>query len=207
MGILSFYVGVKLCVANAQLSVPNDDGRSQVKIEPKCKAFVPEIKFILPEKPFEGHTPSKHIFSALFWLRRGLAEKDSLETYASLMVCLQCIARELIKLPADVKCCPKCKAEIATSGPGINALVRELVVNKIGAPKDLFDKIWEARNAVVAHGNKTISADVLLEITELKATAIMLCFDGIKLAMGMPKENAPFPNQANFVTPASLYLD
>ncbi|MEA1958483.1 MAG: hypothetical protein U9N44_02255 [Chloroflexota bacterium] len=207
MGILSFFAGKKFSVVNAQTSIIHDDGKVLTKLDPKYKTQTPKVEFNLPEKPFGGQIPSKNIFSALFWLRRGLANRDSLETYASLMVCLQCIARELIKLPADVKYCPKCRAEIEPVKPGITALVHELVVNKLGTPENQFEKIWKARNAIVAHGNKTITADVLLEITELKYTAITLCFDGIKLAMGLAKENPPFPHQVNFVTPAPMYFD
>ena len=207
VGILSFYAGIKCSAVAAQTSVVQEGGRLATRLEASKRAETPEVHLDLPERPFDGRTPSDEIFSALFWLRRGLAARDPLETYASLVVSLQSIAREVVSLPSVMTSCPKCGAESDKIAPSLTGKVRALVVEKLGASEDLFKRVWKARNSIVAHGNKTITADTFLELTELKFDVAELCFAGIKLAMNLPTDRGPAPHEIFFNTSAMMYLD
>jgi len=207
MGILSFYAGVKVSGIHAQTTRVSGDGKFTARLEVAERTEAPRAEFTLPDKPFGGRVPSDSVFDALFWLRRGMAERDPLETYSSLMVCLQCLAREKVSLSPAVRKCPACGNEIGAGPPGITAQVRHLVVELLGAEQPLFERIWKARNAIVAHGNRTVTADVFLELTELKFEAVMLCYRGLSVAMEIPDADAPSPHRSQFVTSAMMHLD
>jgi len=207
MGILSFYAGVKVSGIHAQTTRVSGDGKFAARLEVAERTEAPRAEFTLPDKPFGGRVPSDSVFNALFWLRRGMAERDPLETYSSLMVCLQCLAREKVSLPPAVRKCPACGNEIGAGPPAITAQVRHLVVELLGVEQPLFERIWKARNAIVAHGNRTVSADVFLELTELKLDAITLCYRALNLTLGLLDEDARAPHRSLFATSAMMYLD
>lgn len=207
MGSLSFLAGMRFSAVAAQTTVARGDGKFATRLEAQSRVGGERYKFTLPEVPFGGRVPSEELFSAMFWLRRGLAERDPLETYGALMVALQSLARELVQLEPTEITCPNCGHVQETRDPSVTALVRELVVTRMGRPKDLFSRLWRARNAITAHGNRTVTADVFLELIELKYEAIKLCFDAIKLALGLPAESQPHPHQALFVSSAMMYVD
>jgi hypothetical protein len=156
-------------------------------------------------EPFGGRTPTDNIFIALFWLRRALAERDPLDTYAAFMVSLQAIARELVQPRPVERRCSKC-SHVTVQDAGVSAMVRELLIDKLGATPDQFARLWKVRNAVVAHGNQAVDARTFLQLTELKFEAADLCYKGIKLAMGMPVDGPPRPDASFFVAPALMYV-
>lgn len=206
MGTLSFHAGMKCLAVATQTSIIGEGGQVSTLMEPSGRAGGDRVSFRLPEEPFGGRTPSDNIFSALFWLRRGLAEKDPIETYSALMVCLQTIAREVVGPVRTEQRCSGCGTTLFKE-PSVTASVRELVVNRLGASPELFSRLWKERNAVVAHGNETVAAETFLQLTELKFDAAKLCFAGVKLALGMPAEQPPWPERGFFVTSALMYLD
>jgi len=207
MGILSFYAGVKCSAVHAQTNVLHSATSGSITLEPVQRAETPAVEFKLPEKPFNGRIPSENIFIALFWLRRGLAERDPIENFAALMVSLQCIARELVLLPKTIKKCPHCGRELESNDTSITASVRHLVVERLGTEKSLYQSIWKARNAIIAHGNVPIATDIFVKLTELKFEVAMLCYRGIKLAMGIEEEDKILPHHSFFITSAMMYLD
>jgi len=207
LGLLSFCAGMKLSAAHQQATVLGREGHYHTILGPVRRTSTPRTRITLPGQLLSGQMPSEAVFSALFWLRRGLAERDPLETFSSLMVCLQVLAREIVQLEPVAARCANCGAELADSGPSVSSLVRELVVSKLGAPDDLFEKLWKARNAVTAHGNRAVTAEVFLELTMLKFDAAVLAFKGVKLALRMPIDDRPMPQQAFFVTDAFMHLD
>jgi hypothetical protein len=78
--------------------------------------------------------------------------------------------------------------------------MRELVVERIGAPSDLFERVWQARNAALAQDDEAVTADVLRRLTELKLEAATLCYKAIKLALGTPLDAPPHLDPDLFVT-------
>ncbi len=207
MGSLSFLMGMRFSALAAQTAIALDNGRLSSRLEMQPEKAGQRYELSLPDAPFGGSSPSDELFSAMFWLRRGLAERDSLETYGALMNALQILARELIHLEQTEITCTHCGHIQDMRVPSITSLVRELVVTRLGRPKDLFSRIWKARNAIIAHGNRTVTPNVFLELIELKYEAIHLCFDGINLALGLPPESQPHPHQDLFVSSAMMYVD
>jgi len=207
LGLLSFFFGTKLSAVNMQYTTIGKEEGHYSKILPvSARTSTPRVKVEFPAD-LESIAPTDDVFSALFWLRRGLAERDPLENFSALMVCLQIMARCLVEKQPVARRCPSCGAELETQEPSITSLMRELVVSRLGATSELFDRLWKVRNAIVAHGNQPVTAEVFLELTELKFDAANLAFQSIKLGLGIPLDSPPSPNQAFFVTDAFMYVD
>jgi len=205
LGLLSFFVGSKLSGVDLQFTTL-ENGRYSQFLFTAGRGDIPPMKVKLPNE-LEGVTPSDNVFSALFWLRRGLAERDPIETFSALMVCLQIMARDTVVSQPVVRRCPHCGAQLEEEERSITSLTRELITSKLGASPELFERLWKARNAVVAHGNLSVTPQVLLELTELKFDAAVLAFQSIKLGLGIPLDLPPSPSQAFFVTDAFMYVD
>lgn len=206
LGMLSFLAGVRLVAIYTQTTTVEDSGSLSTKLEPLGRADHTKLPFSLPANPFDGRTPTDNVFIALFWLRRALAERDPLDTYAALMVSLQAIERELVQSKPVERRCSKC-GNVTIEHAGVTAMVRELVVEKLGASPEQFNSFWRVRNAVVAHGNQSVSAGTFLQLTELKFEAARLCYKGIKLAMGLPPDGPPHIDPSFFVTSALMYVE
>ncbi len=190
LGMLTFYSGIRHTAVHTQVTIAKTDGSFSNRLEPAGRSGEQKITLSLPKEPFADKIPTDTIFIALFWLRRGLAERDPLDTYAAFMVCLQAIAREVVG-----------------TKPSLTSMVRELVVDTLGASPELFEKIWKVRNTVVAHGNRPVDAGTFLLLTELKMDAAKLCYKGIKLAMNLPLDGPPHIDQSFFVTSHLMYVE
>jgi len=207
LGLLSFFVGMKLSAINMQYTtIGKEEGQYSKILPSSARSSTPPMLIKFPEN-LEDIILADDVFSALFWLRRGLAEHDPIENFSALMVCLQIMARHIVVQQPIERHCLSCGAKLETQGPSITSLVRELVVSKLGASLQLFNRLWEARNAIVAHGNRPVTPEVFLELTELKFDAANLAFQSIKLGLGIPLDSLLSPNQAFFVTDAFMYVD
>jgi len=82
-----------------------------------------------------------------------------------------------------------------------------LIISRLGAPEELFNSLWKARNAVIAHGNLPLTPEVALQLTELKIEAAKLAFQGIKLSFGIPLDAPQSPNKAFFRTDFLRYME
>lgn len=218
LGILSFSAGIKLCAKNIVPTIIGKNSNQMILI-PQAKTEMPRVKFSIPNELYDSSTISDEIFSALFWLRRGLAESDPIDTYNAFMVCLQILARDWWDTGIASGCapfeqpllkCPHCKKDLPKIGryPPITSLFREYVVSKLGASKGDAKEIWGFRNAIAAHGNEpSIDADDFLKITELKFKAAEWAYQGISLALGLTSGNALNPSSNFFVTDSLMHLD
>lgn len=206
LGLLSFIAGVKLSAVNIQPTSIDEKGHYTQILHVGRRSHTPSIPMKFPAG-IENIAIPDNVFSALFWLRRGLAERDPVENFSALMVCLQIMARHLVVHQSTVRHCPTCGTELESQVPSITSLIRELVVSRLGTSPELFDRLWRARNAIVAHGNLPVTPEVIIELTELKFDAATLAFQSIKLSLGIPLDSLPSPNQAFFVTDAFMYVD
>jgi hypothetical protein len=206
LGMLSFIAGVRLVAAHTQTTWVKNTGSMSTKLEPHGRSGGSRILLDIPDVPFGGRTPPDNVFIALFWLRRALAERDPLDTYSALMVALQAIAREAVQAKATQHSCPQC-SHLTVRDASVSAVVRELVVKRLGATPGQFAAIWKLRNAVVAHGNQAVDAGMFLRLTELKFEAADLCYKGIKLVMGLPVEGPPRLDPSFFVTSSLMYVE
>lgn len=205
LGLLSFFAGVKLTATHIQPTTMNNGQYSQM-LRPIRRTNVPDTQLNFPSN-LKTISLTDDTFSALSWLRRGLAERDPIETFSAFTVCIQIIARQIIKGESTDIICPNCAKILGTREPSITSLVRELIILKLGASKQLFERIWKVRNAVTAHGNLTVTPEVILDLTELKFEVAKLAYEAVKLSLGMPLELPPSPSQAFFVTDAFMYVD
>jgi len=205
LSLLSFFAGLKLSAIHIQPTVMHD-GHYRVILHSIQRASVPKSKMEFPNN-LKAITPNDQIFSAMSWLRRGLAERDSVDTFSAFMVCIQIIATQMVNKQLSEITCPECGAKLGNTQQSITSQVKELVVSKLGASNKLFKRIWKARNAVIAHGNVPVTPDVILELTDLKFEAANLAYKAIKFSLGMPLDSPPSPNQSFFVTDAFMYID
>jgi len=206
LGLFSFFVGSKLSASHTQATTISKEGQYNTRLSVIERGSTPPIKVEFPHN-LESIAPSENIWAALVWLRRGLSERDPVETFSALMVCLQIMARHLVEKQPIIECCPSCGAKLETREPSITSLMRELLVSRLGTSTELFDRLWKTRNAIVAHGNRPLTPEVFLELAELKFNAANLAFQSIKLGLGIPLDSPPSPSQAFFVTDAFMYVD
>ena len=185
LGMLSFLAGVRCVAVNAQTTRTGESGYSTT-LEPHSRSANTTPSLQWTAEPFGRGTPSPHVFNALLWLRRGLAGRDPLATYAALMNSLDAAGREVVGEPAQ--------------GAIDGDRMRELVVDRLGAPAELFERIWKTRSAALAHGGEAVDAGALRRLTELKLDAAALCYKAIKLALGMPPDAPPQLDPDLFVT-------
>lgn len=199
LGVLSFLAGVRCVAINAQTTRTGEGATYSTTLEPSSRSGQAPATLRWAPGAFGDATPPAHVFNAFLWLRRGLAARDPLATYGALMNSLEATARLLVDSGPAGKPCPHCgrgpaRETIDTDG------VHELVVERIGAPAELFDRIWEARSAALALDGAFVTADTLRRLTELKLDAATLCYKGIKLALGMPLDGPPQLDPGQFIT-------
>jgi hypothetical protein len=198
LGMLSFLAGMRCVAINAQTTRTGESGYSTT-LEPVSRSSAKTPSLQWPAEPFGRGMPSPNVFNALLWLRRGLAGRDPLATYAALMNALQAAGRDVIGEKPEPGRCSRCGGPQAQEASEIDWM-RELVVDRIGAPADLFERVWKARNAALAQDDQAVDADVLRALTELKLEAATLCYKAIKLALGMPLDAPPQLDPDLFVT-------
>lgn len=92
LGVVSYCGGVKLSGRNIVNTIIEGSSFKAI-LHMTDRTQSPQIKFSIPQELIEDKIPSDEIFTALFWLRRGLAESDPIDTYNAFMVCLQILAR------------------------------------------------------------------------------------------------------------------
>jgi hypothetical protein len=200
VSLLSFAVGERLIAVHQQVSKVKEDGTLSVSLHPQSKRTDRPRKIDLPDELFQKK-PDESVFKALFWLRRGLSERDHLDAYAALMVALEILAGVLVAPQTTTRLCPKCGAEVDKL---TRSSVKSLVTERLGGSEELFRRLWKARNAIVAHGGQAVTADVLYDVVELKLDAIDLAFKGLKIALDMSIDGSPKPSPAVMITDAFL---
>jgi hypothetical protein len=209
VALVSFFAGVTVVVAHPQTTTRQSDGHARCLLRPTGRSEAPKVEFSLSDAQLMSLSPHPTIFSALFWLRRGMAERDALETFSALMVCLQILARDAVSLAPTRTFCTSCGAETEIKPASISSIVREYVVGTLGESDELFNRMWKVRNVVTAHGNRDVTPEVLLELTELKLAAATLCCKGVKLALGLDPAMPPNPDPSFpsfFATDYQLYM-
>jgi hypothetical protein len=204
VGLLSFVFGIGLSAIHIQPHIAKNAASRSMRLS-AAKLDPQKVNLEFPN--MEKINSDEDIFAALYWLRRGLAQRDAVETFSALMVCLQIMARKLAEGRPQEISCPKCGHEYKIAETTITSQMRELIVDKLNEQTDLFEKLWKARNSIIAHGNKSVTAETLINLTELKFEAIKLAFKSIKLQMGIPFEEKPEPNKNIFITDAFMYTD
>jgi hypothetical protein len=198
LGMLSFLAGVRCVAINAQTTRTGEGSTFATTLEPSSRSGPAAPTLQWAAEPFGTATPPPHVFNALLWLRRGLAARDPLVTYGALMNGLQAAARELTAGAPAGERCPRCGS---AAGEATEAeRMRAVVVERLGAPAELFDRIWRARDAALAHGDQSVTAEALRRLTELKFDAATLCYKAIKLALGLPVDGPPALDRSQFIT-------
>jgi hypothetical protein len=200
VSLLSFAVGERLSAIHQQIIKVNEDGTLSVRLYPQSKRADQPRKIEVPDLLLEKK-PSEDLFKALFWLRRGISERDHLNAYAALMVALEIIAGVLVAPETTTRRCPNCGAEVSKL---TRSSVKSLVIKTLGGSEELFQRLWGARNAIVAHGGQAVTADVLHDVVELKLDAIDLVFKSLRIAMGMPIDGLPRPSPMVMITDTFL---
>lgn len=205
VSLLSFFAGSKLSAVQIQPTTIHN-GHYRLILHPTRRTSIPKSIINFPNN-LKDITPNDQTFSAISWLRRGLAERDPVDTFSAFMVCIQIIAMQMVSKQYSEITCPECGAKLGNTQQSITSQVKELLVSRLDASDELFKRIWKARNAVIAHGNIPLTPHVILELTELKFEAANLAYKAVKYSLGMPPDSPPSPNPAFFVTDAFMYID
>ena len=197
LGVVSYCAGIKIRAINI-VTTRKEGSNLVTTLNAIDKAQFPTVDFPLPQELYEDEILTDEILTALFWLRRGLAENDPIDTFNALMVCLQVLARNWWELH---------KTEGETL-PTPTILFRDYLIGEISADPGQIKDAWKKRNGIAAHGNKlNIDANDFVGLIELKLKAIGWAYKGINLALGLDLKNAPRPSQNLLMTPALMNLD
>jgi hypothetical protein len=189
LSVASYLVGLRLVAHHLQVSTENADGTFTARQHPNKQWTEPSRKVDLPA-PMALLRPSPDVFKVLFWLRRGLSGRDPLDAFAALLVALEILASLLVPEDDVVSRCKHCGEEL---GRRTTHSLKHLVTDVLGASPELFHALWSTRNAVVAHGGRAVTADVLREVVRLRLEAIRLVFRSVALALGLPAGIEPEP--------------
>ncbi len=103
--LLSFVFGLKLSAQHIEPCIFKNKNSREVILHPTNRAE-PKIRLEYLTD-LKNINPDNDIFTALYWLRRGLAQRDAVETFSALMVCLQIMARKLAEGRPQEISCPK----------------------------------------------------------------------------------------------------
>jgi len=191
LSLVSYSIGERVVGLHQQVSVAKDGGAYTVRLHPQRKWADNARRIGLPKALAEVR-PDSGTFKALFWLRRGLSDHDPLDAFAALMVAMEILASVLVPAEDIVSRCPKCGEEI---GKRTTNSLRRLLTDTLRASDNLFDRLWSTRNAVVAHGGRAVTAEVLQQVVELRLEAIQLVFQALGLALQLPPDAVPRPAQ------------
>jgi hypothetical protein len=229
LGVISFCAGKKLSARNVVPTITSGPTRI-MKLDSQNKSEISPIPFVIPDELSDSDNLSPKVFAALFWLRRGLAERDPIDTYNAFIVCLQILARIwwdkkiasgcAMNKPQPRKCpycenelplmdkCPKCNKAIISKIPPPTFLFKEYITSEFNVPLSEVNMVWRLRNAIAAHGDKVdIDADDFIRLTELKFDMALWAYTGIDRALGLALDRAPKPSQDFFMTDALMNLD
>jgi len=215
---MSFFAGAKLSARNIIPTIIHESNNKMIlQVQEKTERL--PINFSIPEILCNSNAISPEVFTALFWLRRGLAERDPIDTFNAFTVCLQILANDwwdkkiasgyIPDKPAPIKC-PHCKNDLPQleKHPPISFLFREYITIELGVSRRDVKEVWSLRNAIAAHGDKpNINADDFIRLTELKFNAAEWAYQGINRALGLASDTVPKPSKDFFVTDALMYLD
>jgi hypothetical protein len=207
VGILSFCAGTKLQAIQRQYCIRPDERTVSQILGPGSRSGEQKNKFVIPSSLMISKATSDEVFSALFWLRRGMGEVDPLVSFSALMLSLQISARAIIEVQTNEEICPKCGEVVAQTKEGDTALVKRLLTEKLGADPKTAKKLWEYRNAVIAHGGKQVTAEIVVALTEAKFEAGTFAYKALGLALNIEPSECPAPTHSFFVTDAFMNLD
>jgi hypothetical protein len=206
LGLISYCAGYKASAKNIITTITWGT-QNQVVSGARDKAKEPKIKFSIPEGLINGELP-EDLFAALFWLRRGLEEKDPIERFWAFTICLQILARKLILEVPERNKCPNCGEYLPINPYPISFQFKRLLISKLNTSGKVAKDIWSWRSKLVAHGGKiNLSMEDYFELTDLNFKAAELAYQGINLALGLNSATAPRPSQNFFMTDVLMNLD
>ena len=80
LGVVSYCAGIKMRAVNI-VTTRNNGSSFETTLNAIEKAQFPRVGFSLPDEVYGEERLSDEVFTALFWLRRGLAEGDPIDTF------------------------------------------------------------------------------------------------------------------------------
>jgi hypothetical protein len=196
LGVVSYCAGAKVSAKNIITTITWGSSNAAT-LRPSNKIEHPR-KFSMPREIYDKKI-SDEIYTAMFWLRRGLADSDPIDNFNAFTICLQILARDWWN---------KKNSQSRAPMPTPTKLLRDYVITELSGNPDTYEKVWKKRNAITAHGNKlNIDADDFTDLTELKFEAAIWAYQGVNLALGLGLGEAQRPRPNFFVTDALMNLD
>lgn len=137
----------------------------------------------------------------LSWMRKGLQEKDVVDSFISLCISLELLANQFKFEGKLVTKCPKCGHETAIS-PGMRQQVEHFLVKEMGYTNEIFKSIWETRNPI-SHGGFIRTAKSVRELHQIRDKLLFAIIRGTKRLLNIKSSDPPFeePPYASFVDP------
>lgn len=130
----------------------------------------------------------------LSWIRKGIQEKDVVDSYISLCTALELLANQFEFEGESITICSKCGYK-TLKDPSMRQQVEHFLVNEIGYPDKTFKSIWKTRNDIT-HGHFSRTTREIRELHQnrdnlfiaiIKGTKRLLCINISEL----PLESLP----------------
>ena len=125
----------------------------------------------------------------LSWWRKGLDEKDLVNSLTSYMAALDLLSNQFKTKKKQIRTCAKCgyQSQIA---PGLKQKVESLLIDEIGYTHQQFSSIWETRNKL-SHGGFEITADNLKGLHKVRQDVALSIIKGMKKLLGLDSTAPP----------------
>ncbi len=118
------------------------------------------------------------------------------------MLAIMILAQTLPDPPATIRYCPSCREPIGRQNPGERERLMNLVNTLDGWDADEIKRLWDLRNTVTAHGGRSLTPDVAMQLLEAGFSAAHLAYDCLNASI--PELALPGPAPTWFVT--DLYM-
>ena len=144
----------------------------------------------LTNKDILSKTLDKKKREILAWFRRGLQEKNIINSILAFFISLEILSNQFPCEVTNKKICSKCGNE-TTLKPGTRQKVENLLLNEIRYTPNQFESIWDQGRNKLFHGGLEITADNERELHKLRDDLIVAIVKGMKKLLKLKESDPP----------------
>lgn len=140
------------------------------------------------------HTKDK----ILVWLRKGIEEKDIINSLLALYVSLEILSEQFPCHEIRSRTCEKCGHENEMQ-PGTRQKVQNLLINIAGYNQEKFESIWDNTRNKIIHGGIHINAKSKSDLSIVRSEITVAIIKGVKKLLNISPNDPPSEEPPNIV--------
>ncbi len=125
----------------------------------------------------------------LGWFRKGIQEKDVINSLLALFVSLEILANQFKITSTAKKFCEICGHETELK-PGMRLKVENFLCKEVGYNPEQFKLLWDTRNKI-SHGGFDLSPEELRGLQHIKREVVVAIIRGIKKLLNLSSTDPP----------------